>query len=103
MLPLLSQGPQEEALAAVMPEGCLQSTDILGLALTEGTLLVNLSPAFLNIDLSAYDERLFAYAIVNTLCADEKVASVCFFVSGSQFDGFGGDIYWRGLFYPMHL
>ena len=103
LLPLLAQGPQEENLAAVMPEGCLQSTDILGLALTEGTLLVNLSPAFLNIDLSAYDERLFAYAIVNTLCADEKVASVCFFVSGSQFDGFGGDIYWRGLFYPMHL
>ena len=29
------------------------------------------------------------------------VAGVCFFLSGAQFDGFSGKIYWRGLFYPL--
>ena len=38
---------------------------------------------------------------VNTLCCDERMRSVCFFLSGSQFEGFSGQIYWSGLFYPM--
>lgn len=42
-----------------------------------------------------------AYAIVNTLCAGRHIKNVCFFLGGSQFDGFGGSIYWRGLFYPL--
>ena len=46
-------------------------------------------------------ERLLAYAMVNTLCAGTGANSVCFFRSGAQFDGFSGKIYWRGLFYPL--
>ena len=73
----------------------------MGLAISQNTLLVNFAPAFSQAIESAADERLMAYAIVNTLCAGRHIKNVCFFLGGSQFDGFGGSIYWRGLFYPL--
>lgn len=103
----LARGPMSydsvSGLAPVIPSNALTDPDILGLALNGHTLLLNLSPNFDILDESTDrgGERLLAYAIVNTLCVDERVKSVCFFRSGSQFDGFTGEIYWRGLFYPM--
>ena len=55
----------------------------------------------LTVQMSEQEERLLAYSIVNTLCAGTPATSVCFFVSGAQFEGFSGKIYWPGLFYPL--
>lgn len=103
----LARGPKAydsvEGLTAVMPAGAIQDTDILGLALSEGAMLVNFAPSFENVGagMDETQERLLVYAMVNTLCAGTKADSVCFFRGGAQFDGFSGKIYWRGLFYPL--
>jgi len=78
-------------------------TALLGFSLSDNTLLVNLAPGFSAAAerLSTEEERLLAYSMVNTLCMNERIKSVCFFRSGSQFEGFGGEIYWGGLFYPL--
>ena len=107
LLAQLSLGSQPsdttEGLASVMPLGALGDTTVLGIALEGDTLLVNFSPAFAQVGqgMSEQEERLLAYSIVNTLCAGTPATSVCFFVSGAQFEGFSGKIYWPGLFYPL--
>ena len=107
LLHQLALGPQPsdslQGLSPLMPEGAITDTTVLGLSISDGTLLVNFAPAFSEIGrgLSAESERLLAYGMVNTLCTGISVNSVCFFQSGAQFDGFGGNLYWRGLFYPL--
>ncbi|MCI5957085.1 MAG: GerMN domain-containing protein [Clostridiales bacterium] len=107
LLTQLSLGPQPgdtvDSLAAVMPDGTLPDTTVLGIALADDTLLVNFSPAFEQVGegMGEQEERMLAYSIVNTLSAATPATSVCFFLSGSQFDGFSGKIYWPGLFYPL--
>lgn len=108
LLTELAKGPQEAdslpKLCPIMPEGALSDTAMLGFALSDDhTLLVNFSPAFAQAgeELTADSERAFVYALVNTLCVSPRIRSVCFFQAGSQFDGFTGEIYWRGLFYPL--
>lgn len=103
----LSRGPQLQdsapLLDSVIHHGSITDTTLLGFAMDHNTLLVNFSPAFETIgkELDAQQERLLVYAIVNTLCTDAHMKNVCFFLSGSQFEGFSGDIYWAGLFYPL--
>lgn len=103
----LAKGPMSydsvADLTAVMPSGKLQDSDILGLSISGNTLIANFSALFQDIgtDMTAEQERFLAYAIVNTLCADEQIKNVCIFVNNKQFDGFTGEIYWRGLFFPM--
>lgn len=103
----LSKGPQVydtvPGLVPVMTGNFISDTDMLGFSLTDGTLLANLSPSFFNHDyeMTANQERLLAYSIVNTLCYDLHIKSICFFESGTQFEGFTGTIYWAGLFYPL--
>jgi len=96
-------GDSRTDLLPVMPVQSITDTTILGFALSDHTLLVNFSPAFdtLGQSIKPEEEQLFAYALVNTLCMDDRVRNVCFFQSGAQFDGFAGDIYWSGLFYPL--
>ena len=96
-------GDSVPALLSVMEDEAITDTTILGFALSQNTLLVNFAPSFTKIgkDLETDSERLLAYALVNTLCTNSNVRSVCFFQSGAQFDGFTGEIYWRGLFYPL--
>ena len=108
LLTELAKGPQAAdslpRLCPIMPEGALNDTAMLGFALSDDhTLLVNFSPAFAQAgaELDRNSERAFAYALVNTLCVSPRIRSVCFFQAGSQFDGFTGEIYWRGLFYPL--
>lgn len=108
LLTELAKGPQAAdslpKLLPLMPEGALSDTGMLGFALSDDhTLLVNFSPAFAQIgaELDRDSERPFAYALVNTLCVSPRIRNVCFFQSGKQFDGFTGEIYWRGLFYPL--
>lgn len=107
LLKELSRGPQlcdsHPELHPVMNSFDFNDTTILGFSFSDGTLLANFSPAFSSIgeNMEPEEERLLAYAMVNTLCMDEHIKSVCFFQSGSQFDGFTGEIYWAGLFYPL--
>lgn len=102
----LSRGPQpcdsRQDVQGVL-NGEWTDTAMLGFALSEQTLLVNFAPAFSSAldGMDAHQERALAYAMVNTLCADAHVKNVCFFQSGSQFEGFSGEIYWAGLFYPL--
>lgn len=105
----LAKGPQpgdgQPKLAAVMKNKAITDTTLLGFALSGHTLLVNFAPSFSAIgkDLQPEQERLLAYALVNSLCMNDRVRNICFFQSGSQLDGFTGEIYWRGLFHPMPL
>lgn len=105
----LSKGPLPQDsvsdLKSVFSTDCITDTDMLGFSLSEETLLVNFSPTFKEVgeEITPDEERLLAYSIVNTLCNSSRIKNVCFFVSGSQFDGFTGEIYWAGLFYPLPL
>lgn len=109
LLQELSHGPQpcdsEPELAPVMLKKPLADIDMLGFALSDSTLLVNFSSSFDSLDaqMTAEEERLLAYSLVNTLCVDESIKSVCFFQSGSQFESASGHIYWPGLFYPLSV
>jgi len=103
----LAKGPQpgdsRSDLLPVMKPSAITDTTILGLALSNHTLLTNFAPAFADLfeTITPEEERTFTYAVVNTLCLNSRVRNVCFFLSGSQFDGFTGEIYWRGLFHPL--
>ena len=103
----LSLGPQagdsSPELLPVMEFSSIADTDLLGLALNGSTLLVNFAPSFSSVrqDMTTEEERLLAYAIVNTLCIDERIKGVCFFESGNQFEGNPGGVYWSGLFHPL--
>ena len=85
-----------------MRAGLLSDADILGLSLGEQTLLVNLSNTFTEAGkgISAQQDRLLAYAMVNTLLCGERAKRVCFFVGGKTPADFTGEIYWAGEFYP---
>lgn len=105
----LSYGPQAcdsvQNLQPVLGGHLITDTMLLGFALSDSTLLVNFAPTFSMVadEIEADAERLMAYAIVNTLCMEERIKNVCFFLSGSQFEGFSGSIYWAGLFHPLPL
>lgn len=107
LLSELSRGPQacDSRSDTISATGdlYLADTDMLGFALAGNTLLCNFAPSFTQLaqTLDAEEERTLAYALVNTLCMGEPIRSVCFFQAGSQFDGFSGEIYWAGLFYPI--
>ena len=103
----LSSGPKpcdsRSDTVSATGDAHLADTDMLGFSLSGSTLLCNFAPSFSDIakTLKQDQERTLAYALVNTLCANEPVRNVCFFQSGSQFDSLLGEIYWAGLFYPI--
>ena len=103
----LAKGPQPSDsrpdLVPVIQQNAITDTTLLGFALSDGTLLTNFAPSFERIGkaVTQEKERLFAYSLVNTLCMNNRVKSVCFFLSGEQFETFAGEIYWPGLFYPL--
>lgn len=103
----LAKGPQSgdstPRLLPIMPNNAITDTSILGFALSEETLITNFAPSFSSAceTTEAAAERALAYALVNTLCTNQRVRKVCFFQSGVQFDGFSGEIYWRGEFHPL--
>ncbi len=87
---------------AVLPVGLMSDADILGIALTGQTLLVNLSTKFYQAGegITRERDRLLAYAIVNTLLCGKRTASLNLFVGGETPGNFTGEIYWAGSFYP---
>lgn len=103
----LSKGPKPydsvAGLLPVMARDALADADILGLAIADSTLIINFAPSFAGVGagMDGEQERLLAYAIVNTLCCDPRIKSLCAFLSGAPFEGFSGQIYWPGRFYPL--
>lgn len=83
--------------AGVLPAG-LTDADILGLAVEDGTLLIHLSDRYLQaIRQSGLDQRLMAYAVVNTLCDAAAVQRVRFFFGGKPGPEADG-LMWGGEF-----
>ncbi len=101
----LFQGPSEEDSVTktnqVLPEGLLSDADILGVSLQNKTLAINLSDLFIQAGegITSQQDRLLAYAMVNTLLCDERATKICFFVNGNPLDAFTGEVYWSGYFY----
>ena len=79
----------------------LSDADIIGISLIDQTLVINLSTNFMQAGkgLTQQQDRLLAYAMVNTLLEDKRANRICFFVGGKVPDGFTGEIDWKGLFY----
>ena len=108
LLQELAKGPQPcdipQAATPVMTKGIIDDAAIIGLALSEDTLLVNLSAAFEQAYTGedGMEERLLAYAITNTLCWHSRMEKVQVFVAGKPFSGFTGEIFWETSFAPMY-
>lgn len=87
----------------IIQNSVISESILLGFSKEGSTLLVNLKNGFVEAipSSSLTDEQNFAYAIVNTLCMNPLITSVCFFQNGSQFDG-NSQVYWRGVFYPYY-
>ena len=107
LLELLMAGPtepeQREGIRATLPLG-LDSTDILGIGVEDGVLLLNLSPRFERLvrQLDPEAERLCCYAMITTLCDALEVSRVRFFWNGEAAERLGGEIYWGGEFMLNH-
>lgn len=83
---------------AVLPEG-LSDADILGLAISGDTLLIHLSARYADaIRQSSMDQRLMAYAVVNTMCEGLRVRRVRFFFGGATVDTLNDGTLWSGEF-----
>lgn len=77
----------------------LTDADILGIAIQDGTLLVNFSDRYADlIRTSGQDQRLLAYSIVNTLCQRLNVRRVRFFFGGKAVDSLDSELLWSGEF-----
>jgi len=95
----LMWGPVESDLgkniAAVFPVGC-GPADLLGKYMEGNTLVLNFSNSFYTkvreSSLSADQERMLVYSIVNSLCGYPSVRSVRFLVAGNYTSGFGNTI-----------
>lgn len=102
LLLALMQGPSPAEAAAgfsaTLPAG-LSDADILGLSVTEGTLLVSLSDRFAQaiID-SGLDQRRMCISMVDTLCRSMNVRRIRFFFGGQPRSDLGSDIDWSGEF-----
>ena len=97
-----SPADSRQGLLPVIPAGTLTDADILGISLIDQTLVINLSHAFQTAgeNLTPAQDRLLAYAIVNTLLSNVHAKTLCVYVGGQPAQGFGGEVDWRGLFYP---
>lgn len=102
LLALVFDGPEAWQAGAlpVAPEG-VTGADILGVAVREGTALVNLSANFYARcqGLDAPAERNLIYAMVDTLCELPGVSAARFYVEGEPLDSLAGSIYLRGPLY----
>ena len=87
-----------QAPVSILPDG-LTDADILGLALRDGTILVNFSARYAQLIRAAdIDQRLMAYAIVNTLCRQLSVRRVRFYFGGEALETLGSATVWNGEF-----
>ena len=81
-----------------LPVG-LTDADILGLSIDGDTLLVNLSAQYADIiRQSPEEQRLMAYAMVNTLCEMLHTRRVRFYFGGETVESLDGSLAWDGEF-----
>lgn len=82
---------------AIPPD--LTDADILGLAVKDGTLLINLSQRYGDVIRGCgWDQRLVAYSMVNTLGRRLNVRRVRFFFGSENVDALGAALVWSGEF-----
>ena len=95
---LLLSLPAGDAPHAVLPEPIADS-DVLGLAIDGDALTINLSARYADVLRQHPDEqRLIAYAIVNTMCRGLDIRRVRFFFDSTVISSLGGDVLWSGDF-----
>ena len=95
---LLLALPAGEGPGAVLPEPIADS-DVLGLAVCDDTLLINLSARYASVLRDAPEaQRLAACAIVNTMCRGLNVRRVRFFFDSAVPGPMGADTLWSGEF-----
>ena len=103
LLQQLMEGPQSHdsiaGMKPVLPSG-MRDADLIGLSREGDEVLLNFSQALLTRShgLSAKEERLMIYAIVNTVTEIPQAARVRFYVMGTQPESLGGAIYLPGAF-----
>ena len=103
MLCALLDGPGARELAEGLESpvpNLIGDEDILGIALEEDILLVNLSESFRS-EIQSWGragETLLCYSMVNTLCENTGAREVYFFFEGEQVEYIAGTIYWAGSF-----
>lgn len=108
LLQELAKGPKpcdsHQDTKAIMLPDAIDDASIIGLALEGSTLLVNLSAKFREAFTgeTEQDERMMAYAIVNTLAQSRRIQLVQLFLAGNPFEGFGNGIFWESSFAPMY-
>ena len=85
---------------AVLPAGTLKDSDIIGIALDGDALLVNFSNTFTAAGqgMTADEDRLLAYSLVNTLLHASNARRVVFFAGGNPIENFTDAVYWKGWF-----
>ena len=76
----------------------LTNGDILGIAIHDGTLLINFSEDFAQAVRRSADQRMIAYSAVTTLCRALELRRVRFYFGGSAVDELGSDLTWSGEF-----
>lgn len=82
-----------------LPEG-LSDADILGLAVSDGTLLVNLSSRYADvIRMSDLPQRQMAYSMVSTLCKAMNVRRMRCYFGGEAVESLGSSLVWNGEFF----
>lgn len=99
----LIQGPKTyddvTGLTAVLPQ-TLGDVDLIGFSIQNDTILTNFSQNFFNScqGYTPQQERLMAYALVNTLCISQDIKRVRFYEAGVQPNSVTGEIDWHGEF-----
>ena len=95
LLSQLIQGPYvfDGALHSAIPDGVTEA-DVLGIRQEDNLLLVNFSDNFYRLcqSLNESEERLLAYAIVNTLSEMDGIDRVQFYFAGEIADTLSGNI-----------
>lgn len=86
VLRALADGPEDEELTALLPEGL----EVYSARTDDGICTVDLSEVFLEAAPDdAGEQALIVYSIVNTLCSLETVESVRFMVEGEEVSRYG--------------
>ena len=107
LLTLMIEGATDEelrsGLSPALPGG-MNSTDILGVGIADGVLLLNLSPRFEQSvrRMEATAQRLCCYAMVDSLCEFLGVTRVRFYWNGEMKENLGTDFCWAGEFMLNH-
>lgn len=90
-----------EGLGPVLPE-TLRDADLIGVALSKDTLILNFSENFVSLaaGMDSSREKQLIYALVNSLCRLQGVKKVQILVAGAQPDTLAGAVYLPGAFLP---